>query len=329
MIVIIIAIVIVGGVIGLTALYIDNKTLKKTQWYLSLFVDPQHEIYPDNEWYRKHDERNFDLVNLGSSGGKWAFDYSGFNIKAMNWAQQPQTLLEDYNLLRHFHSILRKGGYVIITIMPFTGLNKETNLYDALKFARFDIQGEPIQPYLFREARRISRFPILLGKVAIKAFVKFLIGRDKPSNIKEETKMNNNPMTLSELDKDAKRWIDGWKRQFGIDDFEAPLTPKNMSGREYRVNLMRQLVDFCAERGYKPVYVIPPVTKHLDKYFTSKFQKLYIYDFLQQVDRYVQTLDYSKDVELKEDDLYFNSFFLNARGRKLFTAKVLEDLNII
>lgn len=166
-----------------------------------------------------------------------------------------------------------------------------------MKFARFDIQGEPIQPHLFREARRISRFPILLGKVAIKAFVKFLIGRDKPSSVKVETKMNNNPMNLSELDKDAKRWIDGWKRQFGIEDFEAPLTP--------------------------------PVTKHLGKYFTSKFQKLYIYDFLQQVDRDVQTLDYSKDVELKEDDLYFNSFFLNARGRKLFTAKVLEDLNII
>lgn len=70
-------------------------------------------------------------------------------------------------------------------------------------------------------------------------------------------------MDLSELDKDTKRWIDGWKRQFGIDDFEAPLTPKNMSGREYRVRLMRQLVDFCAERGYKPVYVIPPVTKQV------------------------------------------------------------------
>lgn len=329
MIVIIIAIVIVGGLIGVISLYIVNKTLKNTQWYLSFFVDPQHEIYPDNEWYRKHDERNFDLINLGSSGGKWAFDYSGLNIKAMNWAQQPQTLLEDYNLLRHFHSILRKGGYVIITIMPFTGLNKETNLFDALKFARFDIQGEPIQPHLFRKARRISRFPILLGKVAIKAFVKFLIGRDKPSSVKVETKMNNNPMNLSELDKDAKRWIDGWKRQFGIDDFEAPLTPKNMSGREYRVKLMRQLVDFCAERGYKPVYVIPPVTNHLGKYFTPKFQQLYIYDYLQQVKRDVQTLDYSKNVELQKDDLYFNSFFLNARGRKIFTAKVLKDINIL
>ena len=329
MIAIFIAMVIVGGFVGLITLYIINKSLRKTTWYLSLFVDPKHEIYPDNVWYRKHDERNFDLVNLGSSGGKWAFDYSDLNIKAMNWAQQPQTLLEDYNILRHYHSILRKGGYVIITIMPFTGLNKETNLYDALKFARFDLQGEPIQPHLFREAHRISRFPILLGKVAIKAFVKFLIGRDKPKEDKAESKMEHNPMNISELDIDANNWINGWKRQFSIDDFEAPLTPKNLEGREYRIKLMRQIVDFCAERGYKPVYVIPPVTNHLGKYFTPKFQQLYIYDYLQQVKRDVQTLDYSKNVELQKDDLYFNSFFLNARGRKIFTAKVLKDLNIL
>ena len=81
------------------------EILYKTNWYKSMFRDLNHEIYPDNVWYREHDERNFDVVNLGSSGGKWAFDYTNFNIKAMNWAQQPQTLLEDYNLLRHFHSI--------------------------------------------------------------------------------------------------------------------------------------------------------------------------------------------------------------------------------
>ena len=86
-----------------------NKILKKTQWYRNMLVDPDHEIYPDNTWYRTHDERNIDIVNLGSSGGKWAFDYSGTEVKGMNWAQQPQTLLEDYNLLRHYHSILRKG----------------------------------------------------------------------------------------------------------------------------------------------------------------------------------------------------------------------------
>ena len=57
------------------------QILYKTEWYKSLFLDPDHTIYPDNYWYRKNDERNFDVVNLGSSGGKWAFDYQGLLLQ--------------------------------------------------------------------------------------------------------------------------------------------------------------------------------------------------------------------------------------------------------
>ena len=203
-----------------------------------MFRDLNHETYPDNVWYREHDERNYDLVNLGSSGGKWAFDYTDLNIKAMNWAQQPQTLLEDYNLLRHFHSILKQGGYVLITIMPFTGLNKKTGLMDAMKYVKFDIQGEPIQPYMFKEAQRYANYPILFKKQAIKALIKYFLGRDKKIGERPETQLNLNPMSKEELEMDAKRWIDGWKRQFGIFDFEAPLTKENEEGRAYRIKLI-------------------------------------------------------------------------------------------
>lgn len=303
--------------------------IEKTNWYKSMFIDINHETYPDNVWYRKHDERNYDVVNLGSSGGKWAFDYSGLNVKAMNWAQQPQTLLEDYNLLRHFHSILKKDGYVLITIMPFTGLNKKTGLMDAMKYVKFDIQGEPIQPYMFKEAQRYATYPILFKKPAVKALIKYLLGKDKKVGVPTETQLDYNPMTLAELEADAKRWIDGWKRQFGISDFDAPLTKENEEGRAYRIKLMQTLIDFCKERGYKPVYVIPPVTEHLAKYYTSKFEETYIYSYLQAVNRDVLTLDYSKDDDFrKNDNLFFNSFFLNKQGRLIFTRRVLKDIGL-
>lgn len=303
--------------------------IEKTNWYKSMFIDINHETYPDNIWYRKHDERNYDVVNLGSSGGKWAFDYSGLNVKAMNWAQQPQTLLEDYNLLRHFHSILKKDGYVLITIMPFTGLNKKTGLMDAMKYVKFDIQGEPIQPYMFNEAQRYATYPILFKKPAVKALIKYLLGKDKKVRVPTETQLDYNPMTLAELEADAKRWIDGWKRQFGISDFDAPLTKENEEGRAYRIKLMQTLIDFCTERGYKPVYVVPPVTEHLAKYYTSKFEETYIYGYLQAVNREVLTLDYSKDDDFrKNDNLFFNSFFLNKQGRLIFTRRVLKDLGL-
>lgn len=55
--------------------------IRKTQWYKSLFLDENHTIYPDNTWYRTHNERNFDVVVLGSSGAKWAFDFQIFRLK--------------------------------------------------------------------------------------------------------------------------------------------------------------------------------------------------------------------------------------------------------
>lgn len=302
--------------------------LKRTQWYQNLFIDSDHTTYPDNTWYRAHDERNFRLVTLGSSGAKWAFDFSGFPVKGMNWAQQPQTLLESFNLLRCYHSILCRGGYVLITIMPFTGLNKETGLADAMKYLKINTQGEPIQPHFYKKACRCAEYPILLGKPAVKALIKFLLGCENPCDRFAKAMVHANTMNTEQLDKDARMWIDGWKSQFSIADFDASLTPQNLKGREYRISVMRNLIDFCIERGYRPVYVIPPVTKHLAKYYTRVFEQNYVYSFLEEINREVPLLDYSKESGLQKDELYFNSFFLNATGRKIFTKRVLNDLSL-
>lgn len=307
-------------------LKVASIPIKKSVWYKSLFVGADGETYPDNNWYRKHDERNFDLVNLGSSGGKWAFDYSGFDIKAMNWAQQPQTLLEDYNLLRNYHSILKKGGIVLITIMPFTGLNKSTGVRDAMKYLKIDAQ-EPIQPHEFRMAKRYEKYPVLMGKQAIKAGLRYVLKKEKLIDLSQTINAETNPMSVEGLENDALRWVNGWKKQFNIVDFEAPLTAENQKGREYRIKLMQTLIDFCIERSYKPVYIIPPVSTHLSKFFTEKFEETYIYGFLKSVERDILLLDYSKDEFFTDDDLYFNSFFLNKKGRRFFTARVLKDLN--
>lgn len=314
--------------IFIVVIFVFNHCIKRSVWFNSLFVGTDGETYPDKYWYRKHNERNFDLVNLGSSGAKWAFDYSGLDIKAMNWAQQPQTLLEDFNLLRNYHSILKKGGIVLITIMPFTGLNKSTGVRDAMKYLKIDVH-EPIQPHELHKAQRYAQYPILMGKQAIKAGLKHALGKERPLDVSKTVNAEKNPMSTDELGKDALRWVNGWKKQFSITDFENPLTKENQKGRDCRIKLMQSLVDFCLERGYKPVYVIPPVTKHLSKYYTKKFEDTYIYGFLMSVDRDVLLLDYSKEESFGDDNLYFNSFFLNKKGRKVFTERVLKDAGVM
>jgi len=305
-----------------------SDILYKTEWYKSLFVGTDHETYPDNYWYREHDERNFDVVNLGSSGGKWAFDYTDTGLKAMNWAQQPQTLLEDFNLLRHYHSILKKDSYVLITIMPFTGVNKETGIYDAIKYLKLETQGEAIEPVMYEKAKRYAEFPILFGRPAVSALARLVFHKEIHEDKTKNWDRIDNPMTEDELRADAKRWMANWQAQFSIPGFEKPLTEQNQKGREIRIRLMREMVDFCIERNYTPVWVIPPTTKYLAQEFTPKFSQIYIYDFLKQVERDVRLLDYSKEESLMDKDLYFNAFFMNRRGAKEFTERVLSDLNL-
>lgn len=302
-----------------------NPILKKTNWYKNFFIE---DIYPGNLWYRDHDERNFDLIVLGSSSAKWAFDFENCGIKAMNWAQQPQTLVQDYNLLRNFHSILRKHGTVIITIMPFTSLNKQTGLMDAMKYLKVH-SHEPIETYMLAKAKRYANVPILFGRSAVKALFKYILGKDTPRRSDSHAMVEQNPMTEVQLEANALMFVNGWKKQFGISDFNAPLTEENRKAQEFRTKLMRTIIDFCTERSYRPVFVIPPVTKHLAKYYTTEFEETYIYSFLRNLDRKVLTLDYSKEEELQKDTFYFNSFFMNKSGRKLFTQRVLTDLNVV
>lgn len=183
---------------------LSNRFVKSTIWYKSLFVDFEHKRYPDNVWYRNQAERNFELINLGSSGGKWAFDYDGLNVKAMNWANQPQTLHDDLRLFKNFHSILKKGGKVLIVIMPFTGLNKRTGVMDALRYlpTLFGDIAQTMPEYC--AASRLYRYPILFGKPAIKAVIRRLLGREIVMRPPQGSDADQNPQSADELECDAE-----------------------------------------------------------------------------------------------------------------------------
>lgn len=312
------------GLVMLTFLWQGNRVLLKSSWYRNMLVDYDHEIYPDNVWYRVHDERNFDLVNLGSSSSVYAFDYDGHDVKAMNWAQQPQTLLDDIRLVKNFHSILKEGGYVLISIMPFTSINKQTGLLNAVRYSQ-TLADVLLEEKYRRKANFLARYPIFMGKRALKEVVKALIGCHQ--NMQKWQQPENNSMSEAELEADAMNWDKGWRQQFSIADYKDPLTKTNAEGRQVRIQAMRDLIDFCQERGYKPVYVILPMTKQLRHYLHDEFLDKYVYEYLKQVERDVPILDYLKDEEMLQPELYANAYFLNKQGARKFTGKVLQAID--
>lgn len=306
-----------------TVLFLANRLVLTSNWFQGLYADPEHEIYPDNIWYRKHDERNFDLINLGSNSAKYAFDYTDELVRAMNWSSGTQTLIDDYKLVRNFHSVLKENGTVIITIMPFTSINKKTGLMDAFKFWKVFDYTQTASKYQ-KKCRILERLPILFGVPAVKTSIKRLIGRDIQRTDMVDTETNLMPE--EHMKEHAARIIDSWKQEFSIENLEAVLTERNLKGRRVRIHVMKDLLDFLKERGYKAVFVIPPVSSYLKKYFTEAFREIYIYSYLRQFDHDIPILDYLANDEFEDKDLYFNSYYLNRRGAKIFTHKVITDL---
>lgn len=311
-----------------------SQPLKETAWYRGLFVDQECALYPDRSWHLLHDDRNFDLAVVGSSSGKWGFDFEGMDIKAFNWAQQPQYLQNDFRVFKCYHSFLKRGGVLIVNISPLSGLLVPDNLNQTMRYLNV-LDHSLLNDEFLPRAKRLAECPVLFGRIYLKWAVKLWIKRlihyqPKPPVVpvvkREDAEQNQ--LSHGQLLKDAEGWMDCWRKEFNISDFEVPLKGKNVEERKAQVAIMQELVDFAQARGYRVVFVVAPVSFYLAKHFTKRFQDVQILDFVKEVNRGVRFLNYLTDPMFLDKDLYFNSFFLNARGRKMFTRRVLADLGI-
>lgn len=307
-------------------LQVIKRHAMQTTWWKVRFVDPDHQIYPDNVWCRAHEERNFDVVNLGSTASKYAFCYKGLPIKAMNWAQQPQSLVDDYRLLQNFHSILRKGGIVLIICCPFSSLNKNNTLLNTLRYVG-TLDYTLLDPQFREEACALANNPVAFGKKkTLKQGIKHILGRDR-GLIQQISAIKS--MSDAELADSAVRYVEGWKKEFNISDFDAPLTPTNVEGRKYRVEILKDIISFCKERSYKPVIVLPPISSQLNEYFSDTFKELYIYSFLREASQDVMLLDYMTDMRFVKDENFYDSLLLNHLAAREFTRQVLMDIKLL
>lgn len=299
-----------------------NKRVKQTNWYKNIEIDKSN--YPTNEWYREHIERNFDIVNLGSSSALYAFDYSDTGLKAFNWGLQPQSMEYSFKILKNFYSILKHRGFVVIPFCPFSALSENIKWNSTLNDRYYGILDytlvENHEEVAFRRNYPLRAFP----KVAIKRLIK-----DVPP-IQHDRAAINKCVTSEEFILDAKRWIELWKKEFSINDMNAPISKENLKGMSERRNTIMSMIDFCIERELQPILVIPPMHTTLSKEFTLEFRENYIYSFIEELNVYdIPFFDYMDSVEFTEDKFYTNSFFLSEEGAKVFTNQFIRDIGLI
>ena len=287
-----------------------DAPVKKTWWYKSNYSD----AVKMKNW-RTFD---LDLVNLGSSSAKFAFDYSKYEISAANWACQPQNLGSDFAVIKNYNNFIKENGIVIITLIcPFCGMviDYHKEFYDKYHYFLHPILVKHFSEQTLKKVRRIIEYPLLgAPKASMKALVRKLLCRDRPKYTNAKT--------------DAQNRIDSWKKQFSIENFADPLSIENLKAIEYNTNLLCEIVAFCKECSLKPVLEIMPATKTLKDHIPLDFTQSAFYDMVIKVKERtgIQVLDYYHSPEFESDNLYLDSFLMNEKGRKLFTERVLKDL---
>ncbi|MBO4828710.1 MAG: hypothetical protein J5534_04650 [Fibrobacter sp.] len=260
---------------------------------------------------------NYKVINLGSGTAVHAFNY-GKRKNCMNWAMAPQSLAHDFCILKNYFSFLAEGAVVLIPLCPFSCLVSKYSKEQNLKYYTF---LHPATVFDFDEQERIKALTKknLGRKVIIKHVLKTFLA-DKKIEFKRLIKPFN-------YKKNALWWVNGWKKQFSIDDLDAPLSEKHAEEQKNRQNLLREIVSFCLERNLKPVFVMPPMHRELRALFSETFVKNYIDNFITPVLKSpVEFWNYSAD-ELFDSDKYFDSaLYMSKKGAVLFTNTLIARL---
>lgn len=295
-----------------------NKYVQKTNWFTNTI--PNKNNYPTLEWLRQNITRNYDIVNIGSSSALYAFDYSELNLKAFNWALQPQSMEYSFKILKNYHSILKHNGVVLNILCPFSGLSVEGKWNKTANDKYYYI----LSPSLIEDFHSVSkrrRYPLFTQpKQSIKRLLK-----DVPA--KKGKSLDRLCNSLQDFEKDADKWINDWMHEFNIEDLNQSLSEENNKGMQKRTTLLNEMIDFCIERDLKPILVIPPMHSALANKFSEEFKENYIYSFIREANKAnVPFYDYMNATEFQKDEYFTNSFFMNEKGAKQFTRSFLEAI---
>ncbi len=264
------------------------------------------------------------VVNTGSGSGMHDFNYDDLPLLGFNFALGPQSLVHDYNILKNYFSYFKKGCIVIIPICPFSGMIVKYSKEHNFKYYPM-LHPATIENFDEEERTRAYRFyhnPI----ETINLTVLLNMVKDELYKIKGKLKCKSqNPS----LQKSADDFIRGWKSQFSIDDLSLPISETHKADINKRKKTLGDMLDFCAERSFKPIVVMLPMHPTLHQQIPDIFRSQYIEPLIRIVlDKGFQFLDYTKDERFMKDDLYANALFLNEIGAKYFTKQLLTDLKV-
>ena len=291
-----------------------NAVIRRGYWFNNIKFKDCRKLWT-------YDQFNTEVVNLGSTSGLHAFDYTDINAKCANWAISNNPLLGDFAILKNYVSYLKEGATVIIPLCPFSSLAGRYKISEDRYYSI--LYPSSIPDFSFRRAQQIKNE--MLAPVLSYSFYGFFL------DLKNLIWHNNKILSEDKMRLDSKKWIKDWKREFNISDFSNDLSLVNRDSILDAIGIINGMISFCKERNLTPAILIPPVYHTLSTEFNDDFQKRILSPLLDGIeDKFIWYHNYMDDQEFINDcTLFDDSFLLNKKGAKLFTNRVLKDLSIL
>lgn len=265
----------------------------------------------------------YDCVAFGSSYGLYGISFPE-KSNGFNFCLGGQFFYYTDKMLREYvPQCLNSGGtvYLIIADLVFAEVGK--GLYRPERYPLILSKNSLGEEYLFLNYSRM-RFPILFYPYVLKRITKTLLfGVDNSY----ET-LRKNELTYEQTFQQAQQRCASWCRQFHLKDTLSDQISHDLEDKFAKTReILTGMIQFCLDRGYKPVLVVTPVSKAMNGCLSDKFVQKVLFNNIEIANIHkIPFLNYLRDERFQDISLYANkSDYLNARGRKLFTEVLIKD----
>lgn len=247
-----------------------------------------------------------DIINLGTSHSMYGYNFKPTGLSHLDLALPAQTIQYDFKLLREYGKYLKPDGVVIISISQITFANSTAN-YVGNYYNVLD--RKEIEPF-----RLIDYYSYLyLPGLNSGRFNSALSGKLKNFKWNAHQPWANNGKNYSE-------------RKYEHVEAQYNEAVENNS-IEQNVKQLREMVDYCSEKGYRVILTMEPVHQSYQEYFNEEVMNRLVFQYLKALELDVPFLNYMSDQRFEDNKDYFiDPDHLNKEGRKMFSWIVYKDL---
>lgn len=288
--------------------YYYNIVLRNTQ---------EHQIM------RGRKKKNLNWISFGSSYCRYGLS-SGEDEVGFNFGVAAQFLYYSDKMLREYAtSCLKNKGNVYLIIADLVFAEVGRGWYGAQRYNELLKKKTLGDDYSYKQ-RLLLRFPLLAHPRNIKRLLRYIIKGDQ----NQYSTLRYNELSEKEVHAQAAKRCSDWCRQFGLKDtISNDLSDELLKKFANTRKILAGMIQYCLDNDFKPILVVTPVSKIMREHLGNDFIQIVLYDNIKMSNKQnVPFMDYLEDPEFDDSSLYCNNAdFLNARGRELFTKKLLND----